>query len=93
MYHFWTKCAPVGWKEGWESLPKLTVLVVAVWNHVFHIYDKKKWDSNILQKKPASEPVGTRRKTNSYVGKPILTSEPVGFFFFVFFVPRNVFLA
>ena len=25
-----------------------------------------------------SEPVGTRRKTNSYVGKPILTSDSVG---------------
>ena len=58
----------------------------------FFISDKKKYDSNMNLKKVASESVGTRRKTNSYVGKPILTSEPVGFFFQVFFA-SNCFLS
>ena len=35
---------------------------------------------------PASDFLGFRRETNSYVGKPILTSDFVGFFFVVFFV-------
>ncbi len=35
---------------------------------------------------PASDFVGFRRETNSYVGKPILTSDFVGFFFRFFLV-------
>ena len=35
---------------------------------------------------PASDFLGFRRKTNSYVGKPILTSDFVGFFFWFFSV-------
>ena len=35
---------------------------------------------------PASDFLGFRRKTNSYVGKPILTSDFVGFFFRFFSV-------